>query len=321
MLASLENGPESRRRETAKTAGIAAVLSQIFTPLTVFVDSCIAPLGRYDQLKGSLLRHGHLSAALCVIAAVVANHIRRVLVPWSGQFIWYHAMTGMKLARTSPHHYIEDSISFELHTAVFWICQIAVIEAIRRRLLDFIVHARKRGNPTQGGWREKAALRKLDTVSLSAFDRSDVMLDLCAVLFLASSLTMLEHAYAESCWCASQIYALTRLCYSAGGSAKHLFEIDIKVLIQRLFVVRWLLQRFIPNAHLTARAIASGGLTLPALHFAIWRGTAYLVRYSNKYFIFLELSDMLVTFGWMAIGLCLLLSWKGQDIWRTNGDK
>jgi amino acid permease len=55
------------------------------------------------------------------------------------------------------------------------------------------------------------------------------------------------------------------------------------------------------------RATAAGKPALGVFHGVLWGGTAYLVRYSNKYFILLELSDMLVTFGWMVLGVALVV--------------
>jgi hypothetical protein len=60
---------------------------------------------------------------------------------------------------------------------------------------------------------------------------------------------------------------------------------------------------FLPTALEVFRRAKAGSLMLGIINGVIWYGTWYLVRYSNKYFILLELSDMLVTFGWMGVGL------------------
>ncbi|KJZ77128.1 hypothetical protein HIM_03449 [Hirsutella minnesotensis 3608] len=75
-------------------------------PLEPFFVQGKPKTGHYCATSDGIFTYG----AACLTVAVVANHIRRILTPWLGQFAWHTPFAIMKLARTSPHGLIMTSL-------------------------------------------------------------------------------------------------------------------------------------------------------------------------------------------------------------------
>lgn len=245
----------------------------LLSPLSVVMTPSEA-----RSVKRTLVCRGHLSALLLVLCAVLINHIRRVLVPSLGQFLWWHALETMKLARSSPHHLlVGKTLRFSWHEVCVWSMHNQAFRLLR----------------SQSSRRTSENQQQMPAV----------------VLFAAMSLALLEHAYVETCWAGAQLYALAQVFASD----------ERRVLVDgvlggpgwlRVVFVLGLLARW--AWYSVPVLVMKGGVLLQML---VWGTTAHLVRYSNKYFILLELSDMLVTFGWMALGLITVVAWKLEDVW------
>ena len=73
---------------------LTTLLINLFRPLFAPLDTVLAALCApgYAPLKAGLLRGGHARAVAYVLVAAVANHVRRMLAPWLGAFVWRHAL-------------------------------------------------------------------------------------------------------------------------------------------------------------------------------------------------------------------------------------
>ncbi|CAH0048506.1 unnamed protein product [Clonostachys solani] len=246
-------------------------------------------------LRRSLAAHGRGHGAVCLLVAITLNHVRRVLAPSATQFFWPHALADMKLARSSPHRLLEQSVSFDWAPLAAWAAAayfLATLPALLGQLVT--AHCGRRGEENSSSRATAAA---------------------CIVAYVAASLAWAEHAYVQSCWTLAQLYACWRLV-SRGGEAERAF-----------------LQRLLEEQ--SARATAVLGLVALGLHFRVlpvaqqamkghWpgvlvylgmaAGTAYMVRYSNKFFILLELSDMWITLAWFGGAFVL----HGMEVLRRR---
>ena len=212
------------------------------------------------------------------------------------------------MARSSPHGFLEGALGGGggggVWTAVLaWACQLAAVGAVRRVMLERLVaDARRRGDASKGPVRGE-----------SAAPTPEVLLDAYRVLFLALTLALLERLFTETCWAAATIYAVGALL--RGGAPERHFLGDLVrsrwpvAALQACLVGQWLWRGCLPTAARTGAALARGEVHAPALTCWLWAGTAYLVRHSNRYFVLLEMSDMLVTFGWMALGVAVVVVW------------
>ncbi|TWU75723.1 hypothetical protein ED733_007678 [Metarhizium rileyi] len=242
-------------------------------------------------IKRCILRNGTLEAVLLVLAATLANHVRRLLVPWLGQFVWWHALENMRFARSSPHYFLEHSVHFSWGEVTSWLCGSVVVAVARvgNRNAMASFHGHKGG---------------------LLCGRREAVLGMCTVVDMAMGLTLLERYYTQTCFSAACVYALFRVVEGGPGRAflwDLVSEEWLRAGFQCVLVLCWACGHLLPTAWKVSRAMVAGKMVPAVVHGVVWGGTAYLVRYSNKYFILLELSDLLVTLGWMALGLGTVL--------------
>lgn len=298
------------------TIQIFHILAHTLHPLDEFVSNLIAPTHHIVHLKRAIFRNGSVCAGLYVLAAILVNHVRRMLLPWLGQFIWLHSIENMKFAKSSPHYFVEASSYIDWREVWFWICQSLIGYFIRGEIGNrLVLMERESCRPREGP-------SKLNGSITNRFDAQKKTMGIFTILYLAMSLNLIESYYTQACFSAAYIYAISRLLRGGNDETAFLFDVLhrnwLGATFQAVLVPYWVCQRFMPCALQTIRAAATGRLALPVFHVVLWGGTAYLVRYSNKYFIFLELSDMFVTFGWMLLGIILVLGVKINGISRRD---
>ncbi|KAJ6783826.1 hypothetical protein PWT90_10910 [Aphanocladium album] len=337
-----------RRHGRRHAAAVHSLADGFFEPLASQLRLFLAPLDLYGAVKATMLADGHAVGAGLVVAAVLVNHIRRVLAPWLGQFLWWHPVQVMKLARGTPHYFVEDQLLAATDGAALalWLLQTGALAAtralLRHRLLttttaaaDLQSRGRRgkgdggSGGASGGGTESKvaaAAAGRRTTASLSA-----CFTDCGRISYLALCLMQVEYAYAEACWAASWTHAATHV-YFRGTTAE-------KQFVHRLFAGDWHLARpqlgedatmhwrgmmFIASLlawwawriiqPLRRHGVVGVALSgLPILGGFIGAGTAHIIRYSNKYFIWLEISEMLLTWVWLLLGVTLVAAWRLCD--------
>lgn len=224
-----------------------------------------------DPVRASLFEHGASRAAIRILVAVVLNHIRRVLVPWLGQFLWHHAVADLRAARSSPGQYLEGATTYGWLPFAAWMVSASALPRVRGFLRRAALH-----DGTGDGW---------------------------AVLYLATGLITLEAAYTRTCWTFAQLYAYAALF--AGGVPEHdllertLTERPAKITAQLGLVLGWLVYAVLP---VIATGLEGRWARLVG-HGAVWGGTAYVVKHSDRFFLALEMSDVLVTLTWMVCGM------------------
>ncbi|KAH7319589.1 hypothetical protein B0I35DRAFT_477927 [Stachybotrys elegans] len=235
-----------------------------------------------DTVHASLLSNGYGCAVAYAVAAVLINHIRRVLIPWIGHFLWRETLEGMKTARSSPHYYLQRSLNYEWQAIVFYLVIPQYCLTNGQRALE---NKLRLGTSAQGK-----------------------MMDVCRVAYLVLALMTFETVYAETCCVAAQGYAYARiLIWGSEAEAAFLEQLARErwdmLLVQAALVLCWLGTRALPTLKSVLEAAVRGHVEWAAMLGCLCYGTAYLVRYSNKYFILLEMRGMLLTFAWMWIGV------------------
>ncbi|KAI9155438.1 hypothetical protein HJFPF1_08021 [Paramyrothecium foliicola] len=279
-----------------------------------FIAEMMAPTSSYRSIQKFIFREGYRAGAAYIVTAVLLNHIRRILTPWLGQFLWYHAVSNMKLARSSPHYFLHTSTGYGWWAVVQWAMQAGLLSLCRSALEADIVgleramlREEERSVQAADGERRKLVMQKKKR------RRPDVVADAKRVLYLWLLLTDIERSYAEACWAGAHIYAVAKIL-SKDKYAERAYT--MRLLVERwerippiaMLLWRWLCGTALPNAARAMGGLRTGYLVPVLVHGLVWYTTAYLVRYSNKYFVLLEMSDMWVTSGWMVVGMFYILS-------------
>lgn len=223
-------------------------------------------------------RHKQLSyqhCAACIIFAVCIHQIRRVLIPWYGQFLFDPAFSGLKFAKSSPHFYFEAQI---LSQPLDWpgACCFAI-----------------QPHPI--------LVSQLHRMTKSYVRLTILGADLRAFILLIVRLAQMEYAFTQTAWAFAQVYALVRVLTSKDAKTIYFIYQIVqdnwgKSIIQALLVVYVFQSCIIPAARQPSAV----------LYATTWAGVAYLVKYSNKYFVLVEMSDVFITYALMIGGLGLL---------------
>ncbi|KAK8143076.1 hypothetical protein G3M48_007738, partial [Beauveria asiatica] len=342
----------------------------------------LAPRPLYGPVKATMLADGHAVAAGLVVAAVLGNHVRRVLAPWLGQFLWWHPVQAMRLARGAPHFFIEQQVLQSSSAATdaatttlgFWALQTAALAATKALLRHCLLAdatttttttnykptittsatgltnpKSRRGKGVAGGGRSsssssssssstgpRAAAMRATTSSMAC------LTDCYRIIYLTLCIMHVEYAYAEACWAASWIHAATHVALR-GTTEEKLFTHRLLVTGRRHHdqhpartesdggaamaahwrglsliagLLAWWSWRHVLRPLRRHGVVAWAFSGLPVLGGLVGAGTAHVIKHSNKYFIWLEMSEMLLTWAWLLLGLALVAAWRvcdGQD--------
>lgn len=274
------------------------------------------PKDTYQIVQTSILRNGHRGAVAYILIAVLVNHIRRILTPWLGQFVWYHALGSMKLAKSAPHYFLETSLSYDFISVLWWVGQMYVWSAVRQLVVRRIAYDEQARR-----FQEELAQKDGKSPLKRRKKQLEMDMDFYRVGCLALTLADVERAYTETCWVGAHIYAILRILRN-GSPEELLFTTRLfhsKWLHVPLLVglfLHWVFFVALPNIWRAIRVAGKGNLLPLSVYMAVVYGTVYLVRYSNKYFVLLEMSDMVITFNWMGIGAGFVLLTMVRRWWR-----
>lgn len=206
-----------------------------------------------------------------LLAAVVANHVRRVLAPWTSQTVGLSAIEALKLARSTPYYYLERLWGVSVASLCCW----AMLRLACRRARE---------------WRPAAG---------------EAVQELWCICATFLGLTLAEQLYTDTCIFSGEMHAVWRL--ATGTPAERRFVVDVAreagwiLLLHAACLAWWIWKTVVPEVDRLAKCVASGRFTRLALQGVLWGGTLHLVRHSNRYFVALEVGDMLMTIGWIVV--------------------
>ncbi|KAG6047804.1 hypothetical protein E4U39_008033 [Claviceps sp. Clav50 group G5] len=230
-----------------------------------------------------------------ILSAVIVNHARRLLLPFIGHFLFPHAIATMKLARSTPHLLLQETCSFFSWTSLWiWLLGTYVLHMARRAFLLLALSHEAEHAP----WSSEPPQKQRKQSKCQV---------LCRVAYLVLEMTHVETIYVETCWAASYLYAL--LCSGTLGVAILAKGWPCSVVPLAL-LGNWTRLRLMPFVRDTRHVVLLGGpgkrgewASRALVHGLVWGVTVQMVRFSNRLFLVLELSDMFVTWGWMVLGL------------------
>lgn len=147
----------------------------------------------------------------------------------------------------------------------------------------------------------------------------DTLGDGWCILYLTLGMLALEGAYIQTCWAGAQLYAYYTLF--RGTQAENTFletfllKYKWKIMVQLGLLTEWLILGILPevrNVIGRRRWVAGVGYLMVVM------GTLYGVRYSNKYFVLLEMMDVWIVGG--KLGGMMGVVWMDVLRRRLRGD-
>lgn len=248
-----------------------------WSPFTELFAIYFCPPQSFYIIKDVFLREGHGVAALYVVAAAIVNHLRRFLLPWFGEYMWRDPLKHLKLARHAPHYFLEEIMDFNPIWALWWTLQFGAFTIVKLFVWTSLLQ-------------EEEPRRSKTAVAI------------IMIIYLSLGFAAMEYDYAELCWTGSVLYALQAVLRGTPEQRAYFF----KLLKNSDLVLRSGAQviGIVHAIQKTYGRMNSGWVSaLSVFVVALFYVTAHIVKYSNKYFIFLEVSEMLLTWIWIILGV------------------
>jgi len=268
--------------------------------------------GMHDQwpkAKASILRQGYRKALVLFLTAIMTHHIRRVLMPWLGMYMYYTPLADLKLALASPDVFLDESLKFSWSYALFMAGQKYMSDLVGSlaiwilgRDADFSDDDDDEAAP--GSQHSSYPLEPASTAATSV--RVPVptpIVDGAKVIYLVWMLASAEYVFCRTISTTSFLIAYAKLL---SGSESHKMAL-LKAVSRNIANVPlnlWQLGFYTAKAMLPVLfgsvLAALGGepallLTICGMGFL----TGVVTRWSNKLYILLELSGL-----WLVLTFC-----------------
>lgn len=262
------------------------------------------PVHTWPLLKSALLADGYQAAALYIGIGILLNHVRRILFPWLGTYMFYNPMEDLRLVRARPDVFLNQAFAFSWSWVVFSYAQKRVCDILGRFLMDAllvnsgVVTAKVSGLPDR---------RHVPERTLQAFK-------VCYVLW---ALAALDFIFARSVNTFSFVTAFQQLL--SGGTAErtalsHILEIHrLKLPLIGVQVVGYITTGLLPMAYISVQCALTGRPGLLLVSVAVAAGASATIRFRSRLYIALELSSMFVALGFAIVAAMLLAAEFAAD--------
>ncbi|KXX82453.1 hypothetical protein MMYC01_201657 [Madurella mycetomatis] len=290
-------------------------ISSVITSVDGFAAAAISggQADNWPKLKTALLIDGYRAAFNLFLVAVVLNHIRSILLPWFGQWMWYTPLEDLRLARSNPDVFLETSLSYRWGWLVFMYVQGWVYRAVGTWLIAVVtgegaqrvpramLNAAANDDPsTRGTGRPAAAV----LVWLERFMAA------VKVLYIAWMLGSVE--YIISRWLNTVAWLMAYYKLLAGGDAEYIaLENVLKVNWIKVPLTVWQLADYLKNviwplswASLWYAVIGQPELLMVML--GLTGVVTAVIKYRSTFYIALEISGMFVVIGFVLLTIILM---------------
>lgn len=274
----------------------------------------------WPRLKAALLLDGYRAAFGLFLAAALLHHVRALLLPWLGQWMWYTPLDDLRLALSNPDVFLERSLSYSWSWAVltyaqkwtwdvFGFCAVAMVaQADAQRVPQAMLDAAAGGNTNTN--------TDADTRGAASGPHPAVVLWLERVMaalkvgYLVWVLGSAEYVVGRGVNTAAWVIAYYKLL--AGGDAEHVaLGGALKAHWAKVPLTLWQLAYYLRHAvwplawaSVVCALVGQPGL-LTAVAAVVAAVTA-LTLYRSTFYIALEVGGMFVVGGFVLLVAVLL---------------
>jgi hypothetical protein len=244
----------------------------------------------WELLRSSLISDGYGTAISYIIISILVHHIRRVLFPWLGSYMFLSPMEDLRLCRSRPDVFLAESLSFSWSWAVISPAQKLAFDAVGALAMQQAV-----GDSNQ-------RVRRQDVASHAA--RIGALVWLLAAAEYAISRTVTTYTFLLAMLRPLVRGSEAERTVVAAEVWSHPLKLGLVVLPQ---TISYLLVGVLP---LLRSAVASALLARrPALLLVILflaTGAWTMLRYRSKLYIAIELGNMFVVLWWAFVSAAFL---------------
>ncbi|KAL5606895.1 hypothetical protein BROUX41_003272 [Berkeleyomyces rouxiae] len=301
---------------TPKTLSITPAPSTSFTAVPISMHSPLAsilpfPCGfsalrpaniddAWRAAKHALLRGGIARTISYFTLAILINHVRRMLAPWLGQYVFYNApLSALKLAISSPQVFLDENLDL--------ICLRGFIAMeLQKLLLD-----------TTGAMAGNV-LRWAAVFDVDSPRPGRLAVDTAVLVYLLTAMASLEYMFCRAVFTAAFTIATLRLGSPTLLSAHHSATVPSldavlaavqshSPLVPLLMLVN-IVTALMPLAFNAFRqALCRGRFGLLSLLVLAGWATAHVAQFTHRYFIALELGGGVVALAYLTLASYLVL--------------
>ncbi|KAJ9143457.1 hypothetical protein NKR23_g6527 [Pleurostoma richardsiae] len=261
----------------------------------------------WPQIKAAILADGYRSAAGLFAIAILCYHVKRVLFPWLGAYMYHSPLEDLRLALGNPDVFLDDSLSFSWVWAAAMYAQKVLFDFLAGLAIGLLDRNEGRLPPNiQESLRARGA-------TASARRWADRAMAAVKVGYLTWALTAAEWAFDRSVSTVAFMVAFARLV--RGGDAEHLALGDVlKRRWLRAAYVAWHMMVYLttamcPLVWLSATAALRGEPAGLLCLLGVGGGVWAALRYRARLIIALELGGMFAVLG-AAAAVGALLAWE-----------
>ncbi|EGO55324.1 hypothetical protein NEUTE1DRAFT_123766 [Neurospora tetrasperma FGSC 2508] len=301
--------------------------------LPTFLDNFAAGAftgGAYDRwplLKAALLSSDYVSAFIYLFIAILLNHIRTILCPWLGNWMWYTPMEDLRLALGSPAFFLEYALGFSWWWYAFSFVQKLVWDvaggmAIATLTVDGVTDPSDTSQAIGGTMSTLHLVSDDDSDSDSEENNKKMKrneqkkwrtrkLEAVKIGYLVWALATLEHMFSRSLNTVTFLIAWYKLAFR-GGDTEHLAMVSIAIknwtrMPLHVSQVYWYTMNALWPIVLSAVVLAVGGQPgMLIVLGTIVGGVVAVIRYRSTVFIALEVSGVFVVMGFLVVSAVLL---------------
>ncbi|KAB5585258.1 hypothetical protein GE09DRAFT_19814 [Coniochaeta sp. 2T2.1] len=265
-------------------------------------------------LKAAFLADGYRVAFLQAVIAILINHIRRMLVPSTGAFMFYNPMEDLRLARSNPEVFLEKTLSLPWTMAFLSYLQTYVLDLLALLAIHVLV--------ANNGRLPRSTLDKFSGAPKAVLVTLEGLMHLCRIGYGVYLLIRLDYVFSQSAHAASCFFAIYKL--TGAGEAGHL-------ALRQVLLANWMkvpLHLWMLGYHiryvllpvlLGAMSSASRGrvgllVTLMGVASGIWA----TLRWRARLYILLEMGPMFVVLGQVVAAAALLVRGWLLDMLRAR---
>ncbi|KAK3385536.1 hypothetical protein B0H63DRAFT_473095 [Podospora didyma] len=250
----------------------------------------------WSKLKTAMLSHGHRNAFAHAAIAICLNHIRSILFPWLGAYMWCTPMEDLRLAIGNPDVFLAGALSFSWRWMMFCYVQKYICDIIGQAAMTLLINSVSQPPGTVRDRRNIAQHERL--------------LEMCKIGYIAWLLATIEYIFTRSVYTFSFLIAYYKLI--AGGDPEHVaLGAVLKTSWTRLPLNWWQLfcyvqSGFWPLLCSSLRYAATGEPGLILFVLSAVGGVISLIKYRSTFFIPMQISGLFVFSGYFIITAVLL---------------
>ncbi|KAK3934706.1 hypothetical protein QBC46DRAFT_426028 [Diplogelasinospora grovesii] len=256
----------------------------------------------WPLIKSALLVYGYRTAFFHFLIAIIIHHIRGILLPWLGTYMWYTPMEDLRLALSNPDAFLESALDFPWTWFLFAYAQKYVFDIVAGVAIALMI--------AEGGRVPQATLDAIRDSPMNLVPWFEGFIAACKVGYVVWVLATIEYIFGRGVNTYSFLVALYRLL--AGGDAEHIALGNIlKEHWTKLPLVGWQLFYYVRHGFwpllwgsLLCAVVGQPGLLLAMATTA--GGVMVLIKYRSTFYIALEISGLFVVVGFLLVTLVLL---------------